>query len=429
MKVLLIASNITSTPYAVYPLGMSIIANTLTKAGHTVKQFDFLQHDKSFDAIKESIDSFKPELIGISIRNIDNVNILREQRYLQLVKDIVTFIRTSYDGKIILGGSGFSLIPEAILEFTQADYGIAGEGEEAIIQFMDQIKDKNYPKEKIITKQSVLSNSKTDIINRCDISGALYSQEIVDFYKQHGDMAPIQTKRGCTNHCVYCSYPVLEGSSIRNRPAKEIVADINCITKELGVKTIFFTDSVFNDESGYFREILKEMKKENVTAPWTAFIQPQYITEADVALMKETGMKAAEIGADAACDITLKAMGKGFDFNAVRECCDMFVKQDISSASYYMFGGPGETKDTVLEGIDNILSLKQVVSFIFMGIRILPKTPLEKIAIKDKILTPENNLLESVYYISPQIEQAWLEQTLTDAFKGVRHCIFPPDAL
>lgn len=92
-----------------------------------------------------------------------------------------------------------------------------------------------------------------------------------------------------------------------------------------------------------------------------------------------------------------------------------------------MFGGPGETEETVFEGIENIKSLKKCVIFIFMGIRILPNTALARIAIRDNVLSAGSNMLKPVYYISPAIQKDWLEKTLTDAFAGVRHCIFPPD--
>ncbi|MFC1888459.1 B12-binding domain-containing radical SAM protein, partial [Thermodesulfobacteriota bacterium] len=69
------------------------------------------------------------------------------------------------------------------------------------------------------------------------------------------------------------------------------------------------------------------------------------------------------------------------------------------------------------------------VSFIFMGIRILPGTALEKIALDEGLITHDQDLLEPVYYLSPKIDRDWLEETLTRAFKKIRRCVFPPDDL
>src|SRR3990172_10727389 len=106
-----------------------MIAAALTAAGHEVRQFDFLQQKNSMDALGQDIKRFGPELIGISVRNIDNVNLMNEQYYIEIVKNIVKKIREVSNVKVILGGAGFSLIPDLILKETGADYGIIGEGE------------------------------------------------------------------------------------------------------------------------------------------------------------------------------------------------------------------------------------------------------------------------------------------------------------
>jgi hypothetical protein len=64
-----------------------------------------------------------------------------------------------------------------------------------------------------------------------------------------------------------------------------------------------------------------------------------------------------------------------------------------------------------------------------MGIRILPNTPLARIAIQENVISSDQEMLKPVYYLSPATERKWLEETLTRAFADVRHCVFPADAL
>ncbi len=421
MKVFLISSNIASTPYSVYPLGLSMVAAGLKNAGHTVQQFDFLASGRSIEALAKAISEFEPEIIGISIRNIDNVNLLNEQRYIEAVRDIVGAIRKTSQAKIILGGSGFSIMPEAILAKVGADYGIMGEGESLIVNFVDQAAKGIYPKNKIISSDPKLTAK--------EIPSAYYDPQIMQFYLQSGNVANLQTKRGCVHKCVYCSYPVLEGADIRLRDIQAVADDIQDLTGKFGAKYIFFTDSVFNDDSGHYLKLLEEMKRRKIDVPWTAFFKPQGLDDYALGLMQETGLKAAEIGADACSDITLKKLGKSFTFKDIHECNGLFAKYNIATAHYFMFGCPGETKETVTEGINNIKALTKTASFIFMGIRILPGTPLAALAIKEGVIKPDQDLLEPAYYIAPGIERIWLEETLTEAFKGVRNCVFPPDAL
>jgi lipid biosynthesis B12-binding/radical SAM protein len=421
MKILLISANVTLSPYPIYPLGVSIIAAALTKAGHTVKQVDFLQQSNSLEAIGREVREFGADLVGISVRNIDNVNLMHEQYYIQNVKNIVSAVREVSDAKVLLGGAGFSLIPELILKETGADYGIIGEGEVLAVQFADDAANGIYPREPLIGSVTRLSGA--------EIGSALYDEGLLEFYLHSGNIASIQTKRGCTHKCVYCSYPLLEGAELRRRDPSAVVDDIELLRDTFKTKYIFFVDSVFNDDEGAYLDVLSEMERRNINTPWTAFIKPGGLTDEIVARMKKTGFAAAEVGTDAACDTTLRKMGKSFTFDDVIACNELFARHEIAVSHFFMFGGPGETEETVQEGIRNILGLKKCVAFIFMGIRILPNTPLARLAIKEKLIPPDEGMLKPIYYLSPGVDKDWLEQTLTRAFADVRHCVFPPDKM
>jgi lipid biosynthesis B12-binding/radical SAM protein len=421
MKILLISSNIATAPYPLYPLGLSMISSALRRAGHEVCQFDFLQKGKSKNALTDTIHDYGPALIGISIRNIDNVNFLHEQKYIEVVKDIVQSIRQITRVPIVLGGSGFSILPEEILSEVGADYGIIGEGESLIVDFAARIAQGDHPKDRLI--RSILS------LRGKEIPSADYDPGLMEFYLKNGFMGSVQTKRGCSHKCVYCSYPLLEGSTIRCRDAQAVVDDIQMLMDEHKVKYIFFTDSVFNDSQKHYLSVIREMEKRGVCIPWTAFFMPNGLDEESIALMKQTGLKAAEIGADASSDTTLRRLGKSFLFKDIIACNYLFTGQGVATAHYFMFGCPGETEETVMEGIENIKGLQETVSFIFMGIRILPHTALAEIARREGFLASEQKLLDPVYYIAPAGKREWLEETLTDAFAGLRHCIFPPDSL
>jgi len=421
MKVLLIGANVASTPYYVYPLGLSMVATALRKAGHVVTQFDFLRNDMSLEALDNELRSFNPDIIGISMRNIDNVNIMNEQRYIDAVKDIVKNIRDVTNSPVVLGGSAFSIMPETILREVGADYGIIGEGESLMLELVNKAALGKFPEKGCIRSSNYMDGE--------DIPSACYDPDIMQFYLKSGSIASLQTKRGCTHKCIYCSYPVLEGSAIRPRNPIAVVDDIEILINDHNAKYIFFTDSVFNDDEESYLEVVTEMKKRNIYIPWTAFFKPEGLKDKHVELMKETGLKGVEIGADASTDRTLMKLGKRFRFKDIVACNDLFARHGIATAHFFMFGCPGETKETVIQGLENIKNLKKTVSFVFMGIRILPDTVLHSIAIREGIISQENTLLESAYYIAPGLEKEWLEKTLTEGFSGIRHCVFPPDAM
>lgn len=420
MRILIISSNTAMSPYPVFPLGACMIAGALEVAGHEVRQFDLLQHDQSMDVLAREVISFAPGLIGISIRNIDNVNLMNEQHYINVVRTIVSRIREISSSKILLGGAGFSLIPELILERTGADYGIVGEGESLAVEFVSNASKGLYPKEKLLGPETRLQGG--------DICSPALDDAVIDYYMRNGGILPVQTKRGCAYKCTYCSYPILEGSRTRQRDPADVVDDLEVLVNKHKAKFIFFVDSVFNDDEGAYMNVVQEMARRGINVPWTGFFRPGGLNDETVELMKSTGLFAVEIGSDATSDTTLDGMRKGFTFDDVVECNELFLRHGIAPAHYFMFGGPGETEKTVQEGVENIKRLRQSMIFIFMGIRILPETQLARLAVEQKIVGSDDGLLDSKYYISPDVDRNWLEETLKKAFSGMMFCIFPPDS-
>ncbi len=80
MNILLSSTNVAETPYSVYPLGLTMVAAALEKAGHDTRQIDFLHFGRDVSKIVDAIVDSQPEIIGISIRNIDNVNLSIHER-------------------------------------------------------------------------------------------------------------------------------------------------------------------------------------------------------------------------------------------------------------------------------------------------------------------------------------------------------------
>ena len=421
MKILLISANVATSPYPIYPIGMSMVAAALKKAGHEVELFDFLQNGCSFERVQEAVQTMNPGLVGISIRNVDNVNLLHEQRYIDHVRQIVQNIKEETDVPVMLGGSGFSVMPEDVLAAVGADYGIVGEGEALLCDFIQGLEKGDLPDEKVLSAPQQLQNEA--------IPSAHYDSKILKYYLDTSRVISIQTKRGCDKHCIYCSYPSLEGRELRMRNVSEVVDDMEHLISQ-GAGYLFFVDSVFNDSDGNYRKLIAEMVRRKINIPWTAFFTPGgELDDEIVAQMKSTGLHSAEMGADASTDTTLRGLCKDFLWQDVIDCNDLFNRHEVTTAHYYMFGGPGETDETVQEGIENIRNLPHTANFMFMGIRILPNTPLMELARREGLITEDQDILEPVYYISKEIDRDGLEKILTDGFADRVNCVFPPDAM
>lgn len=419
MRILLISSNMETAPYAVYPLGMAVIANALVAAGHTVRQLDCLASSVIDVQIKNLIADFQPELIGISLRNIDNVDYFtsRDHWSLLAVKALICKIKEQTQVPVVLGGSGFSIMPDEILDFCGGDYGIIGAGEEHITFLAHEISRGNTPQKLLGAKGHSAASA---------IGNALYDSELLDYYTAKSGVVNIQTKRGCPKRCLYCSYPLLEGNSIRPRDPLHVIEEIQFLQKTAEFKELFFTDAVFNDKRGHWLTLMETMASKNVRVPWTAFFEPDNITREALRLGKRTGLKALEFGTDACSDTTLKAMQKGFTFAAAHASTQLCVAEKLPCLHFVIAGGPGETSTTLKEGMHNIATLPQCLVAVFLGVRILPGTPMQQRAIEEGIVAVGQSLLKPHYYFSPQLTEHEADTIIKNAFKGNRFRLYPP---
>ena len=70
---------------------------------------------------------------------------------------------------------------------------------------------------------------------------------------------------------------------------------------------------------------------------------------------------------------------------------------------------------------------KKCAVFVFSGIRILPKTGLYEIAVKEGIISSNDNLLKPCYYVSPLVDKNWMDKEIKDAFHKKKDRFFPPE--
>ncbi|MFW5501545.1 MULTISPECIES: lipid biosynthesis B12-binding/radical SAM protein [unclassified Maridesulfovibrio] len=416
--VFLISSNTNVEPYPVYPIGMSVIAGALHDAGHEVIQYDMLAAGNSLDHLRSSLAKSGPDYAGISIRNVDNVDSFTSHtnKFIHKAKLIVDVLKKA-GIPVIAGGAGFSLLPEEILDFTGADYGIVGEGERKMVELIAQLEQGKEVKQ-IYGKGKGIPGHEIQIPR--------WEPQLLRYYLKESGVINVQTKRGCEHHCAYCTYPHLEGHRMRVRPVNEIADELEMLCN-CGADNIFFTDSVLNDRAGHYLQMAEEIIRRELKISWCGFFQPGPIEHDELALLKRSGLQAMEVGTDAASDTTLKGLRKSFNFDEVMEFNDKCVQQRIPCAHFVIFGGPDETMDTVREGIENLNSLRNCVVFPFSGIRLHEGTPLFTRAVKEGLIRPNQSLLEPFYYFSPRLDKDEMNAALTKGFKKRRDRLFPPD--
>lgn len=396
MKVLLVSANIFTEPYPVYPLGLDYVAESIADR-HKVKISD-LNDLKDFDSIKEVIENFLPDMIGISIRNIDNTDTTDPKGFIGHYKNLIELIRNYSKSPVVLGGSGFTIFPAEVLEALQADYGIIGEGERFSL-LLNAIE----KKEDVSSIPGVITRG-----NKAQIPKPLdkpFSARIdtnnshLNFYLKKGGMLNLQTKRGCNFKCIYCTYPHIEGSKLRLIPPKE-VAHTALKLQEAGAEYFFITDSAFNSDFSHSAEVAQAFIKYKVSIPWGAFFAPKTPPKDYFKIMADARLTHVEFGTEAMSNKMLATYRKPFKINNIFEAHKLANDAGLYVAHFFLLGGPGENGESLTETLSNVDKLDKTVLFFFCGLRIYPYTALYDIALSEGQISRDQNLLKPVFYQS-----------------------------
>ena len=124
MKVLLISANTEMINMPVLPLGMAFVARAAEDAGHKVSQINLMAEPEALKSLEKQIHNVQPNIIGISVRNIDDQASNQPRFLLDPVKEIISVCRQNSAAKIVLGGAGYSIFPRHALTYLDADMGI-----------------------------------------------------------------------------------------------------------------------------------------------------------------------------------------------------------------------------------------------------------------------------------------------------------------
>lgn len=449
LKVLLVSVNTCASPYPVFPLGLAHVAAALQRAGHAVEIADCALNGFG---LEKTVLAFSPSYIGLSLRNIDDIQIRGTRFFADDLSLLTLAMRKLSPVPIIIGGSGYSLFPKELLRITGADFGIRGEGDIAFVNLIEAIhgkrpfqaipglvyraggdasksptggdaSDVSKPLTRGKSTPSGASNGRPagdDIIANPQVAGdpaliapARHPARLAGFYLSKSSILNVQTQRGCLSACCYCTYPVIEGTAVRRRDMKDVCDEIEEI-KSCGGRYFFIVDSVFNSSESHVRAFCQELLGRNLGLSWGCFLRPAGLSQEILNLMAKSGLTHIEFGTDSYCDRVLDEYGKRFTFGDVFNASEYARKAGVRYAHFLIIGGPGETEDTIREGYVNSKRLVKTVHFPFVGMRIYPGTPLHRRAVAEKAIDAGTDLLRPRFYLSPALTEEKIFSILSE---------------
>lgn len=426
MKVLLVSANTERLNMVTIPLGLGQVGAAARAAGHEVLLLDLLDEADPRDAVRRAIERFAPEVIGISVRNIDDQCRENPRFLLEPVRDLVRECRVASAAPVVLGGAGYSIFPREALDYLAADYGVAGDGETAFTALLDRLAAGRPPTD-LPGIYAAEARPPADLPGvhaagarppagpaaRAD-SPDLDSLPLWDDALSPppgGEIwIPVQSRRGCPNDCSYCSTSRIQGRPIRLRSPRRVVETIERLSRA-GLRRFFFVDNSFNIPESHALELCARLAALDPPVTWRCILYPERVGESLVRAMAVAGCREVSLGFESGCPRILREMNKRFTPEDVRRTSDLLAAHGIRRFGFLLLGGPGETRESVEESLEFARSLRLDELRITVGIRIYPGTPLARRAVAEGMIAGEGDLLRPRFYLAPGLEP-WIHTRL-----------------
>jgi radical SAM superfamily enzyme YgiQ (UPF0313 family) len=421
MRVLLISANTERINLPTFPLGLACVAQATLDRGHDVEWLDLMAERNPEAAVKGHMETLQPQVIGISVRNIDDQNMANPRFLLDQARDVVRFCKKISDVPVVLGGAGYSLFPESSLEYLGADMGIQGEGERVFPLLIEALEG-----------GFSLSGLAGLYLRGHGLQGERRFAEDLDSlplpdphlfstsaYEGEDFWVPVQTRRGCPMRCSYCSTETIEGHALRKRSPEQVVRWI-ARWVESGFRRFQFVDNTFNLPPSYALTLCSLLAEAQSPITWRSILYPGKLEEKLVKAMAKAGCGEVSLGFESGCDEVLKEMNKHFRSKDVRDAARMLSDCGIHTMGFLMMGGPGETRDSVEETLAFVSALNLDALKITVGIRIYPHTKLARTAVQEGLIAEEDDVLFPKFYMVRGLE-GWLREIVAKKVREHRN--------
>jgi len=403
---------------SIAPIAFDYLYPPLSQAGFEVQFLDLCFSDDFKTTIARYCQQTSPHFWGVTMRNTDDTYFSGQHSFLSLVKNMIGAIKEYSDAPIIMGGVGFSVMPENIMAYCGVDFGIICEGEISFPMLLTRLVNReSYHDLPGLVYRTPTGFQRNPITTFVDLSKKnVPARNFVNnpTYFKHGGQVGIETKRGCPLSCIYCADPLSKGQKLRLRNPVDVVDEIEKLVAQ-GIHVFHLADSEFNlhvkHAIAFCEEIIRRGLQHKIT--WYAYGMPSPLPDKLVKNMVDAGCAGLGLGVDSASPKMLRVLKRTFQPKHIAQAVETCHKHKLLCAVDLLFGAPGETAETIKETIDFVKKLPLDTVITILGFRIFPNTALAKMVQLEGIHPNNPNLhgiiegnesfLQPMFYLSAQI--------------------------
>jgi anaerobic magnesium-protoporphyrin IX monomethyl ester cyclase len=331
--------------FAVPPLGLAYIAASLRQAGYRVKIKDALAEGMNFSDLRNFIKEIRPDVLGLSSMTpiIDTTFATIE-------------LARPYVSKIIVGGPHVSVWKQEIFRQCSAiDFGVVGEGEQTIVELMQNLEDGVSP----ISVSGVIGKEgegpPRSLINNLDAI-PFPARDLLPLDKYHyplsksKNVTTLFTSRGCPFHCIFCDKSVF-GSRWRSRSAANTLLEVDEVVTKFKIKSFIIYDDLFTLNKDRVQEFCEGILKRGYKVDWKCESRVNLVDLETLKLMKRAGCSMIAYGVESGNQHGLDYLKKKIKIEETRRAFAMTHQAGIETMAYFILGIPVESYEEELQTI------------------------------------------------------------------------------
>lgn len=326
-------------------IGVAYVSAVLKEAGHNTELF-ILSLERDIDS---RIREFSPDIIAFSI-------VVTKQRFYERLGG---YIKSRFpDIKIVAGGPFITLKPEFVNQGF-IDFGIVGEGEEAVVELVNSIESKSSIDG---IKNLVFKRDNELIVNELrplveDIDRLPLPDR--GLYLKYNSFRNLTVKRfisgrGCPYSCNFCFTRRFrdmyhnKGKYVRKHSVERVCEEIERLRSVSVVNTVHFSDDIFFTNKEWITKFY-DIYPKRIGIPFQCNLTASIIDEDVVRLLKEAGLRGVGIGLESGNEeIRKSVLNKRFSNDEIKRVAGLLHKYGIEIYTYNMIALPKESIDDAL---------------------------------------------------------------------------------
>jgi radical SAM superfamily enzyme YgiQ (UPF0313 family) len=256
-------------------------------------------------------------------------------------------------GLIVHGGVHPTVQPYAALE--NADAVVLHEGEETLSELLDQFvrgdSDLNIPG--LLTKGDQEMEAKRASRFIADLDSLPFpAWDLLDLrlyrtpmHVVGGPRFPIIGSRGCPYDCSFCVSPALWRRHVRWRSPRNIVDELEEVTKRFGVKQFHFWDDNLLLNGKHIAGLAKEILRRGLKIKWVGLTRASHVVQREelMPLLARAGLIGLEIGIESANALAYDIVQKNETLENLVKACEIQKRSGMFPMYTYMSYLPGDT--------------------------------------------------------------------------------------